>query len=126
MTVTYSVFIDAASIALGTTVLLAVQATVPAADLDYTYAGAARVGLTHIAWDKWPTNYAYTAADFDITVDAGALEIEVDLEDDDSACAVAFAADLSVPAEAVVGAALCTGLARLSGTDARIVGPWTN
>lgn len=96
--------------------LNSVQEQVPAADLDYLYAGAVGVGLNFLLDDR----LAYTAADFD-AVEAEDSQITVTLLDGDAARVTSFAAAIGVEEKLVYSAALCVGLARLAGDTTRMI-----
>ena len=101
--------------------LVAVQLTVPAADLDYVRAGAVMVGLNRL----YDHNYRFMAADFTSPGQAAFVEA-VTIDSTDLARATSLAAELSVPIANIYSAALCTGAAKLAGEKARIVGPFSD
>lgn len=100
-------------------VLPQVQATVEEATDDYVYAGAIRVGLNRL----FDHNFKFKAADF---ADPGAADdtVECTLADGDEDLAQSLADDLGVNVALVRSAALCTGMAKLVGDTARLVGPF--
>ncbi len=109
-------------------VLAKVQETVPGADEAYVLKGALGVGLNFLL----DPVYKITADDFaapggqDLTVDVEPIE-----GDEDRALILALAIEwplgLTQPAALalVYSATLCTGLARLLGSKARITGPFS-
>jgi hypothetical protein len=122
MSTSVSAYVDTTADARNATVLPLVQETVPAADEDYVYSGAVRIGLNRLA----APNRDYVAADYVATVGAGVSLVTIAVEDDDVARADVIAAAMGVTRARVVSAAVCTGLAMLAGVDARIVGPFTS
>lgn len=113
--------IDAATAARIAGVLAKVQTEVPDADENYIYTGAVRVGLNRLGSSK----RTYTGAQFAPHAGTGVTDVTVAVEDDDVARADAIADARNAERSDVVGAALCTGLAMLSGVDAAIVGPFS-
>ena len=101
-------------------VLVLVQQQVPAADEDYVRTGAVGVGLNFLL----DPVYHFVAADF-ATPGAADDTTSVDLIEGDDARAQSLATALSVNVALVYSAALCTGLARLQGSTARITGPFS-
>jgi len=127
MSTTVSAYVGAAASARAATVLPLIQATVPSADLAYTYTAAVRVGLNRLAhvapWRR------YTPADFTPQVDPAATLVAIAVEADDGesgdvARADAIAAAQSTSRAVVISAAACTGLAMLAGIDTPISGPF--
>ena len=100
--------------------IVAVQAAgAPSADLDYVYTGAVGVGLNRL----FDPTFAFVAADF---ASSGAADDEIDVavEAADVSRAASLATALSTTSALVLSAALCTGLEKLVGSSARIVGPF--
>jgi hypothetical protein len=100
-------------------VLALVQEQVPAADEAYVLKGAVGVGLNFLL----DPVYAFVAADFETPGDADDT-VSVTLADGDAARAESLATALEVDVGLIYSAALCTGLARLQGSTARITGPF--
>ncbi len=113
--------IDAATAARVAGVLAKVQIEVPDADENYIYTGAVRVGLNRLA----STKRAYTDAQFAPHAGTGVTDVTVAVEDDDVERADAIAGTRGAERADVVGAALSTGLAMLSGLDVAIIGPFS-
>ena len=101
-------------------VLVLVQLQHSAADEDYVRAGAVTVGLNFLR----DSVYRFTAADVATPGDADDTA-SVTLNDGDADRAQSLADALSVNVALVYSAALCTGLARLQGSAARITGPFS-
>ena len=101
-------------------VLVLVQQQVPAADEAYVLGGAVGVGLNFLL----DPVYHFVAADF-ATPGAADDTASVDLLEGDDARAQSLATALSVNVALVYSAALCTGLARLQGSTARLTGPFS-
>ena len=100
--------------------IAAVQAAgAPEADLDYVYTGAVGVGLNRL----FDPSFAFVAADFDAPGSADD-SIDVAVESADESRAASLATALSTTSALVLSAALCTGLEKLVGSSARIVGPF--
>ena len=100
--------------------IVAVQAAgAPSADLDYVYTGAVGVGLNRL----FDPTFAFIAADFDAPGSADD-EVDVTVETADAARAASLATALSTTSALILSAALCTGLEKLVGSSARIVGPF--
>lgn len=101
-------------------VLVLVQQQVPAADEDYVRMGAVGVGLNFLLDPK----FHFVAADFAAPGDADDTA-SVDLIEGDDARAQGLATALGVNVALIYSAALCTGLARLQGSTARLTGPFS-
>ena len=103
-----------------TACIAAVQAAgAPEADLDYVYTGAVGVGLNRL----FDPSFAFVAADFASSSEADD-EVDVAVEAADVSRAASLATSLSTTSALVLSAALCTGLEKLVGSSARIVGPF--
>lgn len=101
-------------------VLVLVQQQVPAADADYVRSGAVGVGLNFLL----DPVYKFVAADFATPASADDTT-SVTLIAGDDARAQSLATALGVNVALIYSAALCTGLARLQGSTARIAGPFS-
>lgn len=123
MSVPISIAVDATTLTRAGTILPLVQATVPAADLPYTWTGLARYGLNKFHYRLGKPDYVYTAADFTPSVE-GDANVGINLEDDDNSRVNAISAALGVGREEVAGAAVCTGAAAMLGADERVIGPF--
>ena len=100
-------------------VLALVQQTVPAADDAYVLTGALGVGLNFLL----DPVYQFDAADF-ANPSAADDTVSVDPIEGDEARAESLATALEVDVSLIYSAALCTGLARLLGSTARLTGPF--
>lgn len=101
-------------------VLTLVQVQVPAADEAYVLKGALGVGLNFL----FDPVYGFVAGDF-TTPGAADDAVSVEPIDGDEARAQSLADALEVDVALIYSAALCTGLARLQGSKARLTGPFT-
>jgi len=100
-------------------VLPLVQAQVPAADEAYVWMGAVATGLNRLFDPK----FNFVASDFGTAPTADDM-IDVTLWDGDDARAASLAAELGVSVGLILSAALCTGMGKLSGDRARLIGPF--
>ncbi len=97
-----------------------VQVTVPSADLNYLYDGAAGIGLKRIC-STMPTRQLQ-AADLTPVAGSGVAETTFPLSTENYARALVKATALGMTTEQIVGAAVRTGLSLLSSVDP---GPFT-
>lgn len=114
-----TIAIDDTTAARAAAVLPAVRKRAPRADLEYVYRGAVGVGLNRLC----EPSFGFTAADF-AAPEPGALVVAVNVDAADVARATFFAVELDTDIGAVLSAALCTGLEKLIGGKARLVGPF--
>jgi hypothetical protein len=115
-----TIAVDTITIQRAIAVLPLVQEQYDDATEDYVYMGAVTVGLNRL-FDR---NFKFKAADF--ATPAGADDtVEVELWGGDEDRAQSLADDLGIDVGAVLSAALCTGVAKLVGNTARIVGPFS-
>jgi hypothetical protein len=105
--------ISTAAAALAASSVAVVQVGYPAADIDYVYTGAVRMGLTRLSSPK----RTFTAADYAV-LPAALTTVTVSVATDNDATAQAIATALGVSKARVLSKALCTGLTTLNGTDA--------
>lgn len=112
--------IDADGIARAAALLPIVQATVPLADLDYVYNGAAGVGLNRICSTR-PTR-VLDGADLTPVASSGVVLTTFNLDAANTARASAKASSVGLLTQPLVSAAVATGLALLSGVSP---GPFT-
>ncbi len=108
-----AVNIDADGIARAAALLPIVQATVPLADLDYVYNGAAGVGLNRLC-STMPTR-VLDGADLTPVASSGVVLTTFDLDAANTARAAAKALSVGLLTQSMVSAAVATGLALLSG-----------
>lgn len=112
---------DAAARARAAAVLPSVQDKVPAADLDYVYTCAARVGATRVC--STHQNREITAEDLAEQTGVDVEDTIVTIDEDLEAQLQAKADALALPIEQVLGAAVVSGLAFMAGVDP---GPFTS
>lgn len=115
-----AVNIDADGIARAAALLPVVQLTVPLANLDYVYNGAAGVGLNRIC-STMPTR-ELDGTDLTPAASSGVVLTTFDLDAEKTARAAAKATAVSLSTAQLTSAAVATGLALLSGVDP---GPFT-
>lgn len=100
-------------------VLPLVQAQVPAADEAYVWMGAVVTGLNRL----FDPRFQFVAADFGSPTSADDT-VDVTLQDGDSDRANSLAIALGVSVDLILSAALCTGMGKLAGDRARLLGPF--
>lgn len=100
-------------------VLALVQLQVPDANEAYVLTGAVCVGLNFL----WDARYKFTGPDF-ASPGVGDDTTSVTPSPEDVSRAELLAIRLGVSEALVYSAALCTGLARLQGSTARLTGPF--
>lgn len=114
-----TITIDQTTAARAAAILPKVRKRTPRADLEYVYRGAVGVGLNRLC----EPSFGFTAADF-AAPSTGSSDVLVAVDAADTARATHFANELETDIGAVLSAALCTGLAKLAGNGARLVGPF--
>lgn len=106
---------DATDQARAAALLPVVQMTVPLADLDYMYNGAAGFGLTRIA-SALPGR-ELDGTDLAPVAGTGVSGVTFDLDATNTAIAMVKAAAIGLTTEELVSAAVRTGLSLLAGVD---------